>query len=55
MKSFSLDPTLAGILALGCAAAVVLGIAFDANAGLGPPAVVAAPAVAGLATGTAQP
>lgn len=38
MKSSALSDTLAGALALACAAAVVLATALDARARLGPPA-----------------
>ena len=43
MKPFPFAETLSGVLALACAAAVVLATAFDAEARLGPAGPVAAP------------
>ena len=43
MKAIRLSDTLAGLLAMACAAAVVLATAFDAQARLGPAAPPEAP------------
>ena len=47
MKTIAINETVAGVLALTCAVAVFLATAFDASAGLGPAAPVAAQQVAG--------